>query len=127
MVGATLYARSGSGVHIAYQIHGTGSQDLVFLPGIWSHIEHMWREPSFARFLSRLASFSRLIMLDTRGSGLSDRASSLPLLEDQTDDVIAVLDAGGSHQAVLLGISQSGPLAILLAAAHPERVSGLVL
>ena len=127
MVGATLYAKSGGGVHIAYQVHGTGSQDLVLLPGIWSHIEHVWREPSFARFLNRLAGFSRLIMLDTRGSGLSDRASSLPLLEDQIDDVIAVLDAVGSQRPVLLGISQSGPLAILLAAAHPARVSGLVL
>lgn len=127
MVGATLYAKSGSGAHIAYQVHGTGSQDLVLLPGIWSHIEHVWREPSFAHFLNRLARFSRLIMLDTRGSGLSDRASSLPLLEDQIDDVIAVLDAVGSHHPVLLGVSQSGPLAILLAAAHPGRISGLVL
>ncbi len=115
-----------SGIHIAYQVVGSGPVDLVYLPGLWSHAEHVWREPAFAAFLGRLSSFSRLIMVDTRGSGLSDRAS-IPLLEQQIDDVLAVLDAVGSEQATVLGVSQSGPLAALLTASHPDRVSGLVL
>jgi|SRR5687768_2057387 len=74
----TRYARSGE-VHIAYQTVGSGSVDLILLPGAFSHVEHQWEEPSFARFLRRLASFSRLIVLDVRGTGLSDRAAELPI------------------------------------------------
>ncbi len=122
----TRYAKSGD-IHIAYQVSGSGSRDLVYLPGIWSHIEHIWREPMFARFLTRLASVSRLIMLDTRGTGLSDRAGELPLLEQQVDDTLGVLDAVGSEEAVVMGVSQSGPMAVLFAATHPARTSGLIL
>lgn len=122
----TRYATSG-GIHIAYQVSGGGSRDLVYLPGIWSHIEHIWREPLFARFLTRLSSFSRLIMLDTRGTGLSDRAGELPLLEQQVDETLGVLDAVRSEEAVVMGVSQSGPMAALFAATHPERTSGLIL
>ena len=84
----TRYARSGE-AHIAYQTVGSGSVDLILLPGAFSHVEHQWEEPSFARFLRRLASFSRLIVFDVRGTGLSDRAAELPTLEEQIDDVLA--------------------------------------
>lgn len=126
MVATTRYANS-SGVHIAYQEIGDGPRDLVYLPGLWSHVEHVWRDPSLARFLHGLASFSRLIILDTRGSGLSDRTAGFPLLEDQIDDVFAVMDAVDSEQAALFGASQSGPLASLMAATHPDRVTQLIL
>jgi class 3 adenylate cyclase len=122
----THYAKSGS-VHIAYQTVGSGSLDLVLIPGLWTHVEHQWEEPQFARFLNRLASFSRLIIFDARGAGLSDRALELPPLEEQMDDVIAVLDAVGSQSAAFFGISQAGPMAMLFAASHPERTRALVL
>jgi class 3 adenylate cyclase len=122
----TRYARSGD-VHIAFQTVGEGGLDLVLLPGAFSHVEHQWEEPSFDRFLHRLASFSRLIVLDVRGSGLSDRAAELPLLEEQVDDVLAVLDAVGSERPALFGLSQGGGLAMLFAAAHPARTSALIL
>ena len=122
----TKYARSGD-AHIAYQTVGDANLDLVLLPGAFSHVEHQWEEPSFARFLHRLASFSRLIVLDVRGTGLSDRAADLPTLEEQIDDVLAVLDAVGSERAALFGLSQGGGLATLCAAAHPARTSALVL
>ena len=122
----TRYAKSGD-VHIAYQTLGEGEADLVYLPGIFTHLEHQWEEPSFARFLRRLAGFSRLILLDPRGIGLSDRAPDLPLIEEQMDDVLAVLDAVGSSRVVMFGVSQGGPMAILFAATHPERTSGLIL
>jgi pimeloyl-ACP methyl ester carboxylesterase len=122
----TQYARSGD-AHIAYQTVGDANLDLVLLPGAFSHVEHQWEEPSFARFLHRLASFSRLIVLDVRGTGLSDRAADLPTLEEQIDDVLAVLDAVGSERAALFGLSQGGGLATLFAAAHPARTSALVL
>ena len=122
----TKYARSGD-AHIAYQTVGNAALDLVLLPGAFSHVEHQWEEPSFARFLDRLASFSRLIVLDVRGTGLSDRAPELPTLEEQIDDVLAVLAAVGSEQAALFGLSQGGGLATLFAAAHPTRTSALVL
>ena len=93
----TRYARSGD-VSIAYQVVGEGPLDLVFVSGWVSHLDHMWEEPSFARFLRRLASFSRLILFDKRGTGLSDRVpvSDLPTLEERMDDVRAVMDAAGS-------------------------------
>jgi pimeloyl-ACP methyl ester carboxylesterase len=122
----TRYARSGD-AHIAYQAVGDANLDLVLLPGAFSHVEHQWEEPSFARFLHRLASFSRLIVLDVRGTGLSDRAADLPTLEEQIDDVLGVLDAVGSERAVLFGLSQGGGLASLFAAAHPARTTALVL
>jgi pimeloyl-ACP methyl ester carboxylesterase len=122
----TRYAKSGP-VHIAYQVVGQGPPDLVYLPGIFTHLEHQWEEPSFARFLRRLASFARLILLDPRGIGLSDRTGELPILEHQMDDVLAVFDAVESKQAFILGVSQGGPMAALFAASHPERTAGLIL
>ena len=104
-----------------------GSIDLVLIPGLWTHLEHQWEEPAFARFLNRLASFARLIILDARGAGLSDRALELPPMEEQMDDVLAVLDAVGSQSAAFFALSQAGPMAMLFAASHPERTSGLIL
>src|SRR5579864_8535544 len=120
MTPETRYAKSGE-VHIAYQVIGRGPVDLLRIPGLFTHVEHQWEEPSFARFLNRLASFARLIVFDARGAGLSDRAPELPPMEEQMDDVLAVLDAVGSSSAAIFGLSQAGPMAILFAASHPER------
>src|SRR5207249_11209887 len=100
----TRYAKSGE-VHVAYQVVGSGPRDLVLVPGWVSHLEYEWEEPWFSRFLRRLASFSRLILLDRRGTGLSDRVPAPPSLEQRMDDVRAVMDAAGSERAVILGIS----------------------
>jgi DNA-binding winged helix-turn-helix (wHTH) protein/pimeloyl-ACP methyl ester carboxylesterase len=121
----TRYARSGD-VNIAYQVVGDGPFDLVFVMGWVSHLEYFWTEPTFARFLRRLASFSRLILFDKRGTGLSDRVTVLPSLEQRMDDVRAVMDAVGSRQAALLGISEGGPMCTLFAATYPEKTLGLV-
>lgn len=122
----TRYTKGG-GVHIAYQVLGRGAIDLIVLGGFYSHLEAQWEEPRYARFLERLASFSRLILLDQRGTGLSDRSVRLPTLEQHIDDVLAVMAAVGIDRGAILGIAQGGALAALLAATHPERVSGLIL
>lgn len=122
----TKYARSGD-VHIAYQLVGEGLHDLVLVPGWVSHIEYAWEEPSFSYFLMRLASFSRLILLDRRGTGLSDRVTELPTLEQRMDDIRAVMDAAGSERAALFGISESGPMCLMFAATYPARTRALVL
>ena len=122
------YARSGS-VNIAYQVVGSGPIDLVFVMGWVSHLEYFWREPAFARFLTRLASMARLILFDKRGTGLSDPVpvSQLPTLEERLDDVRAVMDAAGSERAVLMGVSEGGPLCTLFAATYPERTEALIM
>jgi pimeloyl-ACP methyl ester carboxylesterase len=122
----TRYAKSGD-VHIAYQVVGDTGPDLVLVPGWVSHVEYAWEDPSFSRFLRRLASFSRLILLDRRGTGLSDRVSDLPSLEQRMDDVRAVMDEAGVEQATLFGVSEGGPMCILFAATHPRRTRALVL
>jgi class 3 adenylate cyclase len=124
----TRYARSGD-VYIAYQVVGDGPRDLVFIPPFVSHIELYWDEPALAQFLLRLASFSRLILFDKRGTGLSDRVSNdaLPGLEQRMDDVRSVLDAVGSREAALLGPSEGGPMAALFAATYPKRTTALIL
>ena len=124
--GPVQYARSGD-VNIAYQVCGDGPVDLVFVMGWVSHLEYFWKGPSFARFLSRLASFSRLILFDKRGTGLSDPVSRLPTLEQRMDDVRAVLDAVGSRRAVLLGVSEGGPMCSLFAAMHPKQTEALIM
>jgi pimeloyl-ACP methyl ester carboxylesterase len=101
----TRYAKSGD-ISIAYQVVGEGSLDLVYVPGFISNLEMTWEEPSVARFFERLASFSRLILFDKRGTGLSDRDVGFPTLEDRMDDVRAVMDAIGSERAALLGMSE---------------------
>jgi pimeloyl-ACP methyl ester carboxylesterase/DNA-binding winged helix-turn-helix (wHTH) protein/class 3 adenylate cyclase len=120
------YAHSGE-VHIAYQVLGSGPIDLVFVMGWVSHLEYFWNEPSFARFLRRLASFSRLILFDKRGTGLSDRFADVPTLEERMDDVRAVLSAAGSRRAVLLGVSEGGPMCSLFAATYPDQTDALVM
>jgi pimeloyl-ACP methyl ester carboxylesterase/class 3 adenylate cyclase/DNA-binding CsgD family transcriptional regulator len=122
----TRYARAGD-VHIAYQVVGQGPIDLVLLMGWVSHLEYGWEGPSLARFLNRLASFSRLILFDKRGTGLSDRVANLPTLEERMDDVRAVLDAIGSERAALFGTSEGGPMCALFAATYPERTTALVM
>jgi pimeloyl-ACP methyl ester carboxylesterase len=126
MVPRVRYARSGS-VNIAYQVVGDGPLDLVFVMGWVSHLEYFWREPSFARFLTRLASFSRLILLDKRGTGLSDPVAELPTLEQRMDDLRAVMDAVGSERAALMGVSEGGPMCGLFAATYPEKAEALVM
>jgi pimeloyl-ACP methyl ester carboxylesterase/DNA-binding winged helix-turn-helix (wHTH) protein len=124
----TKYARSGE-VNIAYQVVGDAPLDLVFVLGWVSHLEYLWLEPSFARFVMRLASFARVILFDKRGTGLSDRVpnSELPTLEQRMDDVRAVMDAVGSERAALCGISDGGPLFALFAATYPARTHSLVM
>jgi len=124
----TMYARSGD-VNIAYQVIGEAPLDLVFVMGWVSHLEYFWREPHFARFLMRLASFSRLILFDKRGTGLSDRVpvNELPTLEQRMDDVRAVMDAVGTERAALCGVSEGGPMCSLFAATYPEKTLALVM
>ena len=124
----TRYARSGD-LSIAYQVVGDGPFDLVYVPGWVSNIELMWEEPGLARFLERLASFSRLILFDKRGTGLSDPVPTdgLPTLEERMDDVRAVMDAVGSERAALLGHSEGGNMCVLFTATYPERTTALLL
>ena len=122
----TRYARSGD-VNIAYQVVGEGPRDLVLVPGWVSNIELFWEEPGAARFLQRLGSFSRLILFDKRGTGLSDRVGDIPNLETRMDDVRAVLDAVRSPRAALLGYSEGGPMCALFAATYPERTAALIM
>jgi class 3 adenylate cyclase/pimeloyl-ACP methyl ester carboxylesterase len=126
MRGPIRYAQSGD-VSIAYQVTGNGPFDLVLVPGFTSHLEFDWEEPRHAAFLERLASFSRLIRLDKRGTGLSDRHGGIADLETRMDDVRAVMDAVGSERAAVLGYFEGGPMSILFAATHPERTRALVL
>jgi class 3 adenylate cyclase/pimeloyl-ACP methyl ester carboxylesterase len=122
------YAKNGD-LHIAYQVLGDGPFDLVFVAGFTSHCEHQWEEPSLARSLERLASFSRLIWFDKRGTGLSDPVldTNQFTLEQRMEDLHAVLDAVGSKQAAIFGASEGGAMSALFAATYPRRVSALVL
>jgi pimeloyl-ACP methyl ester carboxylesterase/DNA-binding CsgD family transcriptional regulator len=125
----TLYARSGA-LNIAYRVFGSGPIDLVMVPGFISHLEYAWREPSLARFLRKLSAFSRVIMFDKRGMGLSDRIPSgetTPTLEERMEDVRAVMAAAGSERAVLFAWSEGGPMSLQLAANEVERVAALIL
>ena len=125
----TRYAKTVDGVHIAYQVVGSGAVDIVAAIGWTTNIEAMWEEPSLARWLTRLSTFGRLIIFDKRGVGLSDRVpeSQLPTLETRMDDVRAVMDAAGSERAVVFGISEGGPMTITFAATYPQRTIALVL
>jgi pimeloyl-ACP methyl ester carboxylesterase/predicted Ser/Thr protein kinase len=123
----TRYAKCGE-LNIAYQVIGTGPIDLVYAPGWVSNVEYAWQEPRLAEALHRLASFSRLILFDKRGTGLSDRVpdNSLPTLDDRLADVRAVMDAVGSTRAAVFGHSEAGNLAIAFAAKYPERTRALI-
>ena len=122
----TRYAKSGH-VHIAYQVFGEGSVNLVFAPPFVSNIENYWDEPEFARWLLRLGSYARVVMFDKRGTGMSDRVAEVPGLDERMDDLRAVMDAVGMERAALMGVSEGGPLTALFAATYPERVDALVL
>ena len=122
----TRYAKSGE-IHIAYQVVGDGPLDLVLFPGFVSHLEYRWEDPGYSRLLGRLASFSRLITFDKRGTGLSDRTAGLDTLEQRMDDARAVMDAVGSSRAALFGWSEGGPMCALFAATYPERTTALIL
>lgn len=122
----TSYAKSGE-VNVAYQVLGDGPLDLVYVWGWLSHLDFQWTEPTLASFLRRLASFSRLIMFDKRGTGLSDPVGSTPTFEERMDDIRAVMDAVGSERAALLGFSEGTALSVLFAATYPERTRALVL
>jgi pimeloyl-ACP methyl ester carboxylesterase len=122
----TRYAQSGD-VSIAYQVIGEGGLDVVLVPGAFTHLEHLQLEPRVVHLNQRLASFSRLITFDKRGTGLSDRTVAIPTLEQRMDDVRAVMDAVGSERAALFGVSEGGPMSMLFAATYPERTVALVL
>jgi pimeloyl-ACP methyl ester carboxylesterase len=123
----TRYARAGED-HIAYQTVGDGPRDIIFMSAWFSHVDGRWEEPRFAAMLRRLATMGRLIVFDKRGSGASDPlAAPEPTWEDWADDIRAVLDAAGSQRATVVGVGDSGPLAILFAATQPQRVTSLVL
>jgi pimeloyl-ACP methyl ester carboxylesterase len=121
----TRYARSGD-VNIAYQVLGAGPRDLVYVPGTISHLEWAWEEPSLARLYERLASFSRLIVFDKRGTGMSERVE-VATPEERIDDIRAVMDAAGSERAAVMGVSEGGTVSALFAATYPDRVSSLIL
>ena len=122
----TRYADNG-GVSIAYQVVGEGPTDLVLVPGFVSNVEHYWEMPQVPQMLRRLASFSRLILFDKRGTGCSDPITSVPTVEERMEDMHAVLDAVGSERATLFGISEGGPMSLLHAATYPERTTALAL
>jgi len=122
----TRYAKSGE-VRIAYQVVGSGPLDLVYVPGFVSNIELFWETPELAYFLERLAAFSRLILFDKRGTGLSDRDVGIATLEERMDDVRAVMDASRSDRAALFGVSEGGAMSVLFAATYPQRAQALVL
>src|SRR5436305_5008364 len=121
----TRYAKSGN-LSIAYQVTGKGP-DLVYVPGSLSHVELGWETPATSFVYRRLSQFSRMIIFDKRGTGLSDRSVELPTLEERMDDVRAVMDAAHCEKAALVGMSEGGPMALLFAATYPERVAALVL
>ena len=122
----TGFARNGD-IRIAYQVVGDGPIDLVMTPGYVSHLDLWWMLPETVRFMERLASFSRLILYDKRGTGLSDPAPGLPAMDERMEDLHAVLDAAGSEHTALLGFSEGGPLSMLFAATYPERTTALAL
>jgi pimeloyl-ACP methyl ester carboxylesterase/class 3 adenylate cyclase len=125
-IGEVQYAKSGD-VSIAYQVIGDGPRDLIFVPGIISHVEFFHQLPGYTDFLLGLASFARVVVLDKRGNGLSDRVMGAASLEERMDDIRAVMDAVGSERATLFGVSEGGPISLLFAATYPARVESMVL
>ena len=125
----TRYARAADGTHVAYQVTGDGPVDLVWVRAWHSNVEHEWDEPVLTRMIRRLGSIGRVIRLDRRGTGLSDRVVHRPppTIEDRVDDIRAVMDAAGSRRAALIGLASGGTLCAMFAAAHPERTACLVL
>ena len=124
---STEYARTADGVHIGYQVVGDGPHDVMLVEGLVSHLEAGYSDPWRRAFYDRLTPFSRLILFDKRGVGVSDRVAYAVTLEQRVDDMVAVLDAVGSDKPVLLGISEGAPASLLFAATHPKRVQALAL
>jgi class 3 adenylate cyclase len=122
----THYAK-GPGGNIAYQVVGEGPVNLVIVPGWLSHVDLMWSDPGWSKFVGELASFARVILYDKLGTGLSDPIDSVPTLESRADDLRAVLDAAGSDRAALFGYSEGGPISAMFAATYPDRVQSLIL
>jgi class 3 adenylate cyclase/alpha-beta hydrolase superfamily lysophospholipase len=123
----TRYAKADDGVHIAYQVFGEGSFDLVVVPGFISHLEVAWEDGGIARAFRRLGSFARVIVFDKRGTGMSDRTERLPDIDRRMLDIEAVMQAADSEESAFFAASEGGPMAILFAAAHPERTRALML
>ena len=114
-------------LYIAYQVFGDGPIDLVYAQGWLTNIEYAWESPDYARFLQKLARFSRVIFFDKRGCGMSDRIVGAPTLEERTKDINAILDAIGSERAAFLGMSEGGAISTMFAATYPERTTHLIL
>src|SRR5205823_801563 len=125
----TRYVKTPDGVHIAYQVVGDGPVDVVFASEWWFHLDAQWEDALVSRFLRRLASFSRLVVFDTRGFGLSDPLPSgeVPTLEKTAGDILAVMDAASVERAAVLAAGDGTPASVLLAATHPERVRALAI
>ncbi len=126
MMPKTQYAKSGD-LHIAYQVIGDGPLNLVYVPTWVSQVEHVWEDPSIAHFFARVGRFARLVIFDRRGSGLSDPVVGAPTLEEQMDDVLAVIDAAGVDQAAIFAQIEGSAMAMMFAATHPERTRALAL
>jgi class 3 adenylate cyclase len=120
------YARSGD-LHIAYTVQGEGPVDLVWIPPWISQVEYLWSDPALSAVMDRLTQFARVITFDRRGSGLSDPLQGAPTLEEQMDDVLAVMDAAGSREAAIAATLEGGPMAVLFGASHPDRTRALIL
>ena len=120
------FARSGD-IDVAYRVVGNGPVDLVYAQGFITHLEVYWELPQFRRYCERLGEFTRLILFDKRGMGMSDRVPGTATLEERMDDIRAIMDAVGSERAAVMGESEGAPLALLFAAAHPARTAALIL
>lgn len=125
MIPITKYAKSGN-INIAYQVIGKGTNDFVYISGWVSNIDKLWEDSKISSFLAYIATFSRLILFDKRGTGLSDRVSALCTLEERIDDICNVMDAVGSQKAILFGHSEGGTAACLFAATYPKRTVALI-
>jgi pimeloyl-ACP methyl ester carboxylesterase/class 3 adenylate cyclase len=123
---ATCYATSGD-VSIAYQVVGNGPRDLIFVPGITSHVEFFHELPGYTEFIQGLAAFARVVVFDKRGNGLSDRVVGAPSVEERMDDIRAVMQAVGSQRAALFAVSEGGPISLVFAATYPDRVEAIAL
>lgn len=126
MIPEIRYAKAGD-IQIAYQVFGDGARDLIVVPGWLSNVEILWEDPAFAHFLRGLGSFARVILFDKRGTGLSDRVTDSPTLEERMEDVHAVMDAVGCERAALFGYSEGGPMCALHSVTYPERTTALIM
>jgi class 3 adenylate cyclase/pimeloyl-ACP methyl ester carboxylesterase len=120
------YAKSGN-VHIAYQVFGEGSTNLIYAPGLISHLGYNWNYRGIARFFEGLGKFARVAVFDKRGTGLSDREAGIPTFEERMDDIRAVMDAAEFDKALLFGASEGVAMSLLFAASYPSRTVGLIL